>query len=129
MTVDFDHPPAKVTSPTKLAHVVLRTNNFKEMVKFYKNFLGATATYENHFLAFLTYDEEHHRIAIAHIPGTGPKNAASSGLEHIAFTFHNLEELALAYVQRKNIGIEPHWCINHGPYTCALSLAPQSLFK
>jgi catechol-2,3-dioxygenase len=78
---NFDKPGAKVISPIKLAHVVLRTNNFKNMVDFYKTFLGGEASYENDILSFLTYDEEHHRIAIAAIPGTGPKATKSCGLE------------------------------------------------
>lgn len=117
MAVDYDTPSEKVTSPKQLAHVVLRTANFKAMVDFYKKFLGAEATYENDFLAFLTYDEEHHRIAIGEVPGTGPKQVTSSGLEHIAFAFDTLEDLALAYRQRKFKGIEPFWGVNHGPTT------------
>jgi catechol-2,3-dioxygenase len=116
MAIDFDAPFTKVVSPCKLAHVVLRTSKFAEMVKFYKTFLGAEATHENEFLSFLTYDDEHHRIAIAHIPGA-PKDPHSSGLEHMAFTFNSLEELALAYVQRKAKGILPFWIVNHGPTT------------
>lgn len=120
MASKFDVPARKVISPSKLAHIVLRTSRtskFQEMVQFYKTFLGAEATYENAFLSFLTYDDEHHRIAIAAIPGTGPKQPNSSGLEHIAFTFDTLEDLAVAYVQRKAEGILPYWSINHGPTT------------
>jgi len=117
MASKFDKPSSKVISPSKLAHIVLRTSRFEEMVEFYKTFLGATATYENAFLSFLTYDDEHHRIAIASFPGTGPKQPTSSGLEHIAFTFDTLSDLALAYTQRKAKGITPYWSINHGPTT------------
>jgi len=117
MPVDFDNPPPKVISPSKLAHIVLRTSKFPEMVEYYKNFLGATATYENNFLSFLTYDDEHHRIAIIYVPGTGPKNRLLSGLEHIAFTFDNLTDLSVAYLQRKQRGIVPFWAVNHGPTT------------
>ncbi len=108
-----------VRKPSKLAHVVLRTNadNFRVMVQFYKDFLGAHATYENDFLSFLSYDEEHHRIAIAGIPGTAPKNVKSCGLEHTAFTFDTLDDLLEAYQQRKALGIPPVWSVNHGPTT------------
>lgn len=68
MVVDFNAAHAKVLRPSKLAHVVLRTNQSSEMVEFYKTLLGADVVYANDFLAFLTYDEEHHRIAIAGIP-------------------------------------------------------------
>lgn len=117
MASNFDGPFDKVLSPQKLAHIVLRTAQFQEMVHFYKVFLGAEATYENEYLSFITYDDEHHRIAIATVPGTSPKIKTSSGLEHIAFTFNTLADLALAYRQRKAKGILPIWCINHGPTT------------
>lgn len=105
----------KVLSPRKLAHVVLRTGRFQEMVDFYKKFLGAKASYENDFLSFLTYDEEHHRVAIAFMPGLKPREEESAGMEHIAFTYDKLEDLFQAYKQRLEMGIEPVRCINHGP--------------
>ena len=115
--VDFDAPGDKVISPRSLAHVFLRTNNYRAMVDFYKVFLGAESRYESERVAFISYDEEHHRIAIAAIPGTGEKLKTSAGLEHIAFTFTSLHELALAYRQRKSLGITPVWCVNHGVTT------------
>ncbi|CAI6099151.1 unnamed protein product [Clonostachys chloroleuca] len=78
---------SKVLSPRALAHVVLRTSNFKPMVAFYKAFLGAHATFENEFLSFLTYDGEHHRIAIGNVSGTSEQAPTSAGLEHLAFPF------------------------------------------
>ncbi|KAK4939635.1 hypothetical protein LTR10_020135 [Elasticomyces elasticus] len=114
---DFDNVGTKVLSPSTLAHVVLRTGKFKEMVDFYLNFLGGTVTYGNDFLSFITYDEEHHRIALIGIPDTGPKVPTSAGLEHVAFTFPTLSALLLAYRQRKARGISPVWCVNHGPTT------------
>ncbi|KAH7058919.1 Glyoxalase/Bleomycin resistance protein/Dihydroxybiphenyl dioxygenase [Macrophomina phaseolina] len=109
--------PTKIISPVKLAHVVLRTRPemFKQMVDFYKTFLGADASYENDTLSFLTYDDEHHRIALAAVPGLGPKDAQTSGLEHIAFTFASIHDLLGAYTQRKQLGVCPIWCVNHGP--------------
>ncbi|KIW79157.1 hypothetical protein Z517_05769 [Fonsecaea pedrosoi CBS 271.37] len=107
----------EVKSPSSLAHVVLRTPNFKAMNDYYKTFLGAKASYENEILSLLTYDEEHHRVAIVAVPGTGPKVPKSAGLEHIAFTFNTLDDLTLAYRQRKEAGILPSWCVNHGPTT------------
>lgn len=107
----------KVKSPSMLAHVVLRTDKFKIMVDYYKTFLGAEASYENEVLSFLRYDEEHHRIAILGIPNTPAKVPDSAGMEHIAFTFDNLDDLVLAYRQRKEHSIVPSICINHGPTT------------
>lgn len=87
------------------------------MVEYYKNFLGAEAIYKNDMLAFLSYDEEHHRIAIANIPGTKGKDKMTCGLEHIAFSFNTLSDLLLAYRQRKQKGVLPLWPVNHGPTT------------
>lgn len=74
---------ATVISPKKLAHIVLRTRaeQFKIMKEFYKSFLGGHASYENDFLSFITYDDEHHRLAIAALPDLGPKDSKTSGLE------------------------------------------------
>ncbi|KAF2490670.1 Glyoxalase/Bleomycin resistance protein/Dihydroxybiphenyl dioxygenase [Lophium mytilinum] len=108
---------SKVQSPSKLAHVVLRTQKLTPMAEFYKTFLGGHTTYENDIVSFITYDDEHHRIAILAVPETTPKVLGSSGLEHVAFTFPNLYDLALAYTQRKEHGMEPIWCVNHGPTT------------
>ncbi|OAG42911.1 hypothetical protein AYO21_02862 [Fonsecaea monophora] len=108
---------AKILPPKYLAHVVLRTANFRPMVDFWTTFLGGSITYGNDKLAFITYDEEHHRIAILNLPESGPKDATSSGLEHVAFGFSTIDDLALAYTQRKARGIVPGWCVNHGPTT------------
>ena len=34
--------------------------------------------------------------------------------QHIAYTFDTLEDLFLAYRQRKAKGMTPSWCVNHG---------------
>lgn len=38
-------------------------------------------------------------------------------MHHVAFTFASLAELVLAYKQRKELGVLPTWCVNHGPTT------------
>ncbi|KAK7425084.1 hypothetical protein QQZ08_008361 [Neonectria magnoliae] len=114
-TRNFDAPSAKVLSPSSLAHVVLRTSNLKRMVDFYTSFLGGTVTYGNDTISFITYDEEHHRIALLGIPDTEPKNPTTCGLEHIAFSFDNLSNLLVSYRHRKERNIKPVWCVNHGP--------------
>jgi len=108
---------AKVKSPSALAHVVLRTGNFKTVVNYYKKFLGAEVSYENEMLSFLRYDQEHHRIAIISISDTVQKDKNAAGMHHIAFAFDTLDDLALAYQQRKELGILPSTCLNHGPTT------------
>ena len=115
MAPSFKSPGKTVNSPSKLAHVVLRTNNYAAMIDFYKTFLGAHSSYETDILCFLAYDEEHHRIGIINMPPLSNKIPSSSGLEHIAFTFNSISDLALTYLQRKENGIVPFWQVNHGP--------------
>jgi catechol-2,3-dioxygenase len=82
MVVNFNDVGGKVISPVKLAHVVLRTNNFAKMNQFYKDFLGGQASVEiPDQLSFLTYDEEHHRIAVIALPSIKNKDKDSCGLE------------------------------------------------
>jgi len=114
---DFNNKGTKVLSPSVLAHVVLRTSNLNLMQDFYITFLGGKVSHRNDMLSFITYDHEHHRIALVGIPTTAPKNSHSCGLEHIAFTFPDLSSLLLAYRQRKARGILPVWCVNHGVTT------------
>jgi hypothetical protein len=46
----------------------------------------------------LTYDDEHHRIPTAGVRAPWKRSEPhSSGLEHTAFTFTTLGDLALAY--------------------------------
>ncbi|MCJ1442778.1 MAG: hypothetical protein MMC23_003275 [Stictis urceolatum] len=116
-SLSFENAGTTVLKPKHLAHIVLRTQGtqFKKMVDFYKTFLNASAAYENDYLSFLSYDHEHHRIAIAAFPNTGPKPPGVSGLAHVAFTFDNLRDLMMAYRQRKAHGIVPVWNVLHGP--------------
>jgi catechol-2,3-dioxygenase len=116
-TMAANSSATKVLSPKSMAHIVLKTPDLKAMSNFYKTFLGAHASWENEQMAFLTYDEEHHRIALIEIPGLLEKAQKSAGLDHIAFTYETLDNLLTAYKQRKTLGILPVWCINHGPTT------------
>ncbi len=47
----------------KLAHVVYRTRKFEQMLAWYKEVFRARVQHQNPVIAFLTYDDEHHRLA------------------------------------------------------------------
>ena len=100
--------------PVKLAHIVRRTARFDEMLEWYTTVLGAEVVHADGVLAFLTYDDEHHRIAIAAIPGLPDQPAMAAGTDHIAFTHADLGDLLATYERLVAEGIEPYWCINHG---------------
>ena len=59
--------------PSKFAHLVLKTSRFKEQRKFYQDLLGARIVHEAPGIVFLSYDDEHHRLAIMERPGVLPK--------------------------------------------------------
>ena len=106
-----------IVSPARLAHVVMRTSRLKEMLAWYKFVLNAEVAFENDEIAFLAYDDEHHRIAFVAIPGLAPQPAGMVGVHHIAFTYDSLNDLLGNYEKLRDAGIVPKWCVNHGPTT------------
>lgn len=103
-----------MTSPVKLAHLVLRTAQFPEMVAWWKNFLVASARHESDFIAFLSYDDEHHRLAIVNVPHLSERPVHTAGLEHVAFTYASLDDFLGNYERLLGQGLSPYWTINHG---------------
>lgn len=102
-------------APVRFAHIVLKTSRFEEMLKWYQTVLEAEVAMSNGILSFLTYDDEHHRVALANFPGLEDKAPAANGIEHFAYTYETLDDLIHTYERLKGEGIEPYWCINHGP--------------
>ena len=105
--------------PVKFVHVVYRTRRFQEMIRWYENVFAAKVQYQNPVLAFLTYDDEHHRFAFANLEILQPKGAendrqGSIGVDHVAYTYRSLSELFDNYAQLKEQSIMPYWCIHHG---------------
>lgn len=104
-------------SPVKLAHVVLRTPRFEAMLRWYETVLGARVVFSNPLIAFLTYDDEHHRLALFHDPGAERPGPRATGMDHFAFTYASLGQLVATWERLHAAGIDPYWCINHGPTT------------
>ncbi|MGE0218780.1 VOC family protein [Mycolicibacterium sp.] len=101
----------------KLAHVVLQTNRFATMRDWYLTVLDARIVYQNEMIAFLTFDDEHHRLAIAHIPGAAERTPLTVGLSHTAYTFPTLAGLLDKYEHLRALGIEPRVPVQHGVTT------------
>ena len=105
--------------PRKFAHVVYRTRRFDEMLRWYQTVFGAKVQHRNPALAFLTYDDEHHRFAFVNLDVIQPGGSESDrrgivGVDHVAYTYASLDDLFENYVQLKELGIQPYWCIHHG---------------
>lgn len=100
----------------KFAHVVFQTNQLAAMRTFYCTLLDAHVVYENVMLCFLTFDAEHHRIAlvqppIGELPGRTPLTV---GLAHTAFTFASLSDLLAKHAALAAKGLRPRVCVQHG---------------
>ena len=105
--------------PARFVHVVYRTRRFKEMLRWYETVFDAKVQYQDPALAFLTYDEEHHRFAFANLEvlqpngPIGPRTDAV-GVDHVAYTYASLGDLLENYRQLKFAGVTPYWCVHHG---------------
>jgi catechol-2,3-dioxygenase len=105
--------------PSKLAHVVYMTRRYDEMLDWYEKVFEAKVQYKNPALAFLTYDDEHHRFAFANMSVLSPNgtesNASSKiGVNHVGYTYTSVGDLLETYDRLKQLGIKPYWQIHHG---------------
>ncbi|PNP97995.1 hypothetical protein A8G00_21280 [Sphingobium sp. SA916] len=106
-------PLSSCVSPASFVHVVIRTTQMDLMTEWYRTVLGTHVVFRNDIVCFLTYDGEHHRIALlnsSHQPADGGGN-----IDHIAYAYNDLGDLLGNYYRLKRLGIEPVRTINHGP--------------
>jgi catechol-2,3-dioxygenase len=115
MTRSID--PKTLMLPAKFAHVVLRVRDVAASAAWYRQVVGMKEVFGNDFVQFMTYDDEHHRIALIKTPVEELAPRGSAGLDHIAYGFDNLGQLLSTYRRLEGLGIKPVWAINHGPTT------------
>ena len=65
-------------------------------------------------MAFLTYDDEPHRIALVSFPGVVEKEKLDAGLDHLAFFYPSLPDCIATYERLKEARITPRVSIHHG---------------
>ena len=75
--------------PAKFVHVVYRTRRFEQMVRWYQTVFDARVQHRNPALAFLTYDDEHHRFAFVNLDVVMPGGPAEDrrgivGVDHVS---------------------------------------------
>jgi catechol-2,3-dioxygenase len=105
--------------PSRFVHVVYRTRQFDKMIDWYKAVFDCRVQYQTPVLAFLTYDDEHHRVALINLDAVAPNAShdgkrGAVGVDHVAYTYDSVEDLVENYAQLKEKGILPYWCIHHG---------------
>ncbi|MGH7095136.1 MAG: VOC family protein [Stellaceae bacterium] len=103
--------------PAKFAHFVLRTGQHDKLADWYQTVLSARIVFRDDHLCFLSYDDEHHRVALIQIPGLPVRDPDAVGTDHVAYSYNNLGELLATYRRLKAAGITPNWPINHGVTT------------
>ena len=105
-----------MVSPVKLAHIVFRTNQLQKMLDWYCQVLEARPNFSDPKIAFISYDDEHHRVAFVAIePYAEKPKGLHVGFYHVAFTYSNLGNLLGNYERLKALGITPWRPILHGP--------------
>ncbi len=97
----------------RIGHFGLRTKDVERAVEWYGRALGADVRFRNEFAAFMSFDDEHHRLVIWDDGETQDKPAAAAGVDHIGFMCRDPHELAEEYERLKLLGIEPAMCVNH----------------
>jgi catechol-2,3-dioxygenase len=105
--------------PSRFVHVVYRTRQFDTMIAWYQAVFDCKVQYQNPVLAFLTYDDEHHRVALINLAVVAPDakddgRRSAVGVDHVAYTYASVEDLIENYAQLKDKGIRPYWCVHHG---------------
>jgi catechol-2,3-dioxygenase len=89
------------------------------MIDWYQKVFEATVVHQDPALAFLTYDDEHHRFAFANLSTLKPTSDGGGGrgeigVNHVAYTYANLGDLLDTYDRLKQMGITPYWPVHHG---------------
>ena len=112
-------PQQEAIRPKTFAHVVYRTYQFDKMLDWYVTVFNGKVQYQNPVIAFVTYDDEHHRFAFINLAvlqpeGTETDRTGIIGVDHVAYTYASLDDLFENYAQLKEKGIAPYWCIHHG---------------
>ena len=54
-------------APASFAHYVVRVSDKAKSIKWYETVLGMKVVHENPMIAFMTYDDEHHRMAMVQV--------------------------------------------------------------
>lgn len=101
------------TKPAYISHYGIRAQRYKEMIQWYKTVFQAKVQHENEFLAFLTFDDEHHRLVIFEDTETVAKPAGAAGVDHVGYGLSSFADLVLTYERLKAEGIVPFLPLNH----------------
>ena len=118
-----------MSAKPKFAHVVYQTGNAEEMRKWYCQVLDGHIVYSDENLSFITFDDEHHRVALVHPPiPMERKTPVTAAMHHTAYTFESIDDLLDRYKTLRDRGIRPAVCIAHGVTTSMYYCDPDGNF-
>ncbi len=101
------------TKSAYISHYGIRAQRYKEMIRWYRTVFSAKIQHENEFLAFMTFDEEHHRFVIFEDDSTVDKPVNAAGVDHVGYGFASFGDLVATYERLKIEGITPFMPLNH----------------
>lgn len=107
-----------MSAKPKFSHVVFQTSQPQQMRDWYCTVLDGHVVYQDQALCFITFDDEHHRVAL--LTPTNPlqrKSPVAACAHHVAYTFGQLDDLLERYVLLRDNGIQPAVSIAHGVTT------------
>lgn len=75
-----------MTKALQLAHFGLRTRDLPAAISWYGKVLGAEVRFRNEVAAFMSFEDEHHRLVLWDDgePGEKPENAR--GVDHVGLS-------------------------------------------
>ena len=114
-----------IAQPT-LHHVNLKTTRLQEMIDWYSIVVGMRVNSQFPGGAFLSNDEANHRLALfawSRLSDDADK-LVHTGLHHIAFEYPTLDDLLTTYTRLKELGLTPHFTVDHGTTTSFYYIDP-----
>ncbi len=97
----------------QLAHFGLRTRHLANAVDWYGRAFDAQVRFKNELVAFMSFDDEHHRFVLWDDGDTTEKPETARGVDHIGFSCGSPSALADEYNRLKDLGILPTLSVNH----------------
>lgn len=102
-----------MNSDRYIAHLGIRTRRFEEMLSWYETVLEARTLFRNDSVAFLSFDDEHHRLALWTDETTADRGPDVAGIDHVCLGLAAHTDLAATYLRLKTAGITPSLPVNH----------------
>ncbi len=99
--------------PAYISHYGIRARQYRDMIQWYQTVFRAKIQHENEFLAFMTFDEEHHRLVIFEDAATVAKPENAAGVDHVGYGLASFGDLVATYERLKADGITPFLPLNH----------------